>query len=305
MGQQQIIQVDVLCIGAATYDLIYSVDHHPEPDEKIVADSFTGCGGGPAANAAVTVSRLGLRSALVGYLSNDYIGQSHMDELLQAGVVTDLVARGEYPSAVSVVMVKPDGSRALVNYRDPESVLYGGRMDFTSIDAKVLLLDGHEPEISPPLARYAREKGIISILDAGSVHRGTEELADLVDYLVCSEKFAREFTGESNEERALTKLDSYVSNIIITLGERGLVWKGDKGAGRLDAFKVNAIDTTGAGDVFHGALAACLSQNKDWHKSLEFACAAAALCCTKMGARPGIPVKEEVEKFLASSKQSE
>jgi sulfofructose kinase len=290
--------IDVLCVGAGTYDLVYSVDRHPQPDEKIRANSFIGCGGGPAANGAVTVARLGLQAAFVGYLGNDIFGNAHIDELRQVGVNTDLVVRGEYSSALSVVMVKPDGSRALVNYRTPESFLAAGSVDCSTVDTRVILFDGHEPCISPMLARSARHRGIITVLDAGSIHSGTEELASLVDYLVCSERFGLDFTGESAENRALEKLGSYASNVIITLGERGLAWKNSSGSGRLQAYKVKAVDTTGAGDVFHGALAACLAQKREWLESLAYASAAGALCCMKTGARLGIPTKEEVEEFL-------
>ena len=292
--------IDVLCVGAGTYDLIYSVDRDPQPDEKIRAQSFAGCGGGPAANAAITVSHLGLQAGFVGYLGRDIFGNAHFEELLQAGVLTNLIARGEHPSALSVVMVKPDGSRSLVNYRKPESFLAAGSVDFKDVDAKVILFDGHEPNLSPPLAKSARQQGIITLLDAGSIHRGTEELASLVDYLVCSEKFALGFTGASDEYNALEKLKSYAPNVIITVGHRGLVWKNEEESGQLGPYKVKAVDTTGAGDVFHGALAACLAEERDWLESLSYASAAGALCCTKIGARLGIPTKEEVELFLAS-----
>ena len=291
--------IDVLCVGAGTYDLVYSVDRHPQPDEKIRATSFVGCGGGPAANAAVTVARLGLQAAFVGYLGNDIFGTAHIDELHQAGVHTDLVARGPFSSALSVVIVKPDGSRALVNYRKPESFLAAGSVDFSNVDTGVILFDGHEPYISPALAKFAQEKNISTVLDAGSIHSGTEELAGLVDYLVCSERFGLDFTGATSPERALEKLVTYAPNVIITLGDRGLLWKKGAGSSRLQAYKVKAVDTTGAGDVFHGTLAACLAQKKNWLESLAYASAAGALCCTKIGARLGIPTKEEVEAFLA------
>ncbi|KPJ97943.1 MAG: carbohydrate kinase [Desulfobacterales bacterium SG8_35] len=301
MSRNDIHPVDVLCVGAGTYDLVYSVDRHPQPDEKIRATSFIGCGGGPAANGAITVARLGLQAAFVGYLGKDIFGKAHIEELQEAGVETALVTRGEHSSALSVVMVKPDGSRALVNYRKPESLLAAGSVDFSRVETRVILFDGHEPHISPALARSAREMGAITVLDAGSIHSGTEALAGLVDYLVCSERFGLDFTGESGEERALARLGSYAPNVIITLGERGLVWKNARGSGRLEAFKVRAVDTTGAGDVFHGALAACLAQKKEWLASLSYASAAGALCCTKIGARLGIPTKVEVEDFLAGT----
>jgi sulfofructose kinase len=213
----------------------------------------------------------------VGYLGNDIFGNAHIDELQQDGVLTGLVARGEYSSALSVVMVKPDGSRALVNYRKPESFLAPDSVDFSTIDPKVILFDGHEPYISPPLAKSVRQRGIITMLDAGSVHKGTEELAGLVDYLVCSESFGLDFSGESAGDKALEKLGSYAPNVIITLGERGVIWKNSEGSGCFDAYKIKAVDTTGAGDVFHGALAACLAEKRDWRESLAYACAAGAL----------------------------
>jgi sulfofructose kinase len=299
MRVKQEYSLDVLCVGASTYDLVYSVDRHPQPDEKIRADSFIGCGGGPAANGAITVARLGLLAAFAGYLGNDIFGNAHIEELRKAGVFTGLIARGEHSSALSVVMVKPDGSRALVNYRKPESFLAANSVDFSKIDTKVILFDGHEPYISPALARSARQRGIVTVLDAGSIHSGTEELTGLVDYLVCSERFGLDFTGESTEDRALEKLGSYAPNVIITVGERGLVWKNSQGSGREAAYKIKAVDTTGAGDVFHGALAACLAEKREWRRSLAYASAAGALCCTKIGARLGIPSKEEVDLFLA------
>ena len=296
--------MDVLCVGAGTYDLVYSVDHHPGPDEKIRAASFIGCGGGPAANGAVAVASFGLKAAFVGFLGYDIFGKAHFDELQQAGVLTDHVARGNYSSALSVVIVKPDGSRALVNYRNPESYLASGSVDFSAIDAKVILFDGHEPLISPNLARAAKQRNIITVLDAGSIHSGTEELASLVDYLVCSEKFGFGFSGEETEEKAVEKLSSYAPNVIITLGERGLVWKNQEDSGRQEPFKVKSVDSTGAGDVFHGVLAACLAQKRNWTDSLRYASAAGALCCTKTGARLGIPTKEQIEEFLASRQKN-
>ena len=120
----------------------------------------------------------------------------------------------------------------------------------------------------------------------------------MVDYLVCSEHFGLDFTGAATEAGALEILNAYAPNVIITLGQRGLVWKNRTGSGSLEAYKINAVDTTGAGDVFHGALAACLAQKKEWLASLRFASAAGGLCCTKIGARLGIPFRKEVEDFL-------
>ena len=177
-------------------------------------------------------------------------------------------------------------------YVSPDSV------DFTNIEPRVILFDGHEPNISMSLVKEARERDIKTVLDAGSMHLGTKELISRVDYLVCSEIFATDFTGETDEKRAVEKLYEYSGNVVITLGKRGLVWKCKSGEGALPAFTVDVVDTTGAGDVFHGAFAACIAAGKKWDYTLKFSSAAAALCCTKMSARGGIPNKEEVIALL-------
>lgn len=294
-------EIDVLCFGATSYDFVFRVDHHPGPDEKTVADEFVRCGGGPAANASVMVSRMGLKSAFAGYLGNDLFGRIHLQELQSAGVDTELVVRGEYPTPVSSVIVKPSGDRSLVNYRSAGSVLPVDRIDFSAIHPKVVLFDGHEPELSLALLHEAHAGGGETVLDAGSVNRGAMQLFDKVDYLVCSEKFAYEFTGQSSPDLAIERLNAHNPCVVITLGREGLIWKNSSGEGRIPAFPVETIDSTGAGDVFHGAFAGSLAMGRQWNEILLYASAAAALSCTKLGARTGIPEGIEVERFLRAS----
>lgn len=294
------VNVDVLCVGHAAYDLVFQVDHHPAEDEKIVADNLLACGGGPAANAAVTVARLGYTSAFAGYLGQDLYGEKHFLELLESGVNTQFIVRGPSPTPLSAVLVKPNGKRALINYKGETRPLLANAVDFSGITAKVILFDGHEPHISTPLAEQAQRAGIPSVLDAGSVHEGTLALMSCVDYLVCSEKFALQFAGQ--EETALNRLAEVSPYVVITLGERGLIWRRGQESGILSAFPVNAIDTTGAGDAFHGAFAAAVSANMDWLSVLRYASAAGALCCTKTGARTGLPSREEHSSLFKSGK---
>ncbi len=294
------MQVDVLCVGHASYDLVFLVPDDPRPDQKTRAAGFLQCGGGPAANASVAVARLGGSAAFAGYLGEDRYGDKHLLELGRDGVVTDLVVRGAAPTPLSVVLVKPDGQRFLVNYREDTGPLPVGSVDFSAISASVVLFDGHEPEISPALAATAKEEGAAIMLDAGSLHRGTEALIDLVDYLVCSEEFATQFTGRDSHDAALAELYRHAPNVVITLGSKGLVWMTRQGSGLLPAFPVAAFDTTGAGDAFHGAFAACVARQLDWEQTLRTASAAAALSCTRLGARPGIPRSVDVEEFLST-----
>lgn len=287
--EPDLIDLDVLCVGHASYDLVFSVPHHPAADEKTVADALLGCGGGPAANAAVMVANLGYRVGFSGYLGNDVYGDSHLSELHRFGVDTRCIVRGESPTPLSAVLVKPDGKRALINYKGDTRALPADSLDFGAVRPRVVLCDGHEPHISARLLERRAAAKIPTVLDAGSLHSGTEALLDKMDYLVCSEKFALQHSG--GVDAALSALAAIAPWVVITLGERGLVWRTGQETGRLNAPPVTAIDTTGAGDAFHGAFAAGLAAGLAWPELLRYASAAGALCCTRLGARPGLPDK--------------
>lgn len=293
--------MDVLCVGHASYDLIMLVDHHPGEDEKCLAAGMWACGGGPAANAAVTVARLGGSGALAAYLGADAYGCLHFSELEAEGVLTDFIVRGVHPTPLSVILVKPDGTRTVVNHRAATPSLSAFTLDLSLCRPGVILFDGHEPIISSSLARSARAAGIPTVLDAGSLHDGTRELAPLVDYLVATEKFARRFTARDEPRLALDVLGRLAPCAVITLGGNGLVWKKGEASGALPAFSVPVRDTTGAGDVFHGTFALGIAQSLEFPALLRYASAAAALACGKVGARTGIPRRGEVRDFLSSA----
>ncbi len=299
------LQVDVLCLGIACYDLIFSVDRHIDADEKMKASDLTACGGGIAANASMTVARLGYSVAFAGYLGQDMYGDKHLDELNAAGVNTDLVVRGEWPTSLSAILVKPDGSRALVNYGLGREMPGEEEFHLEDCGPRAVLVDGHYHEAAAPLVARARAAGIPTILDGDTLHPGSKTLMEMVEFLVVSEHFARQFSRQDDVEKALTQLSHCAPSTIITLGERGLYWRNradspfGASAGSYPAFSITAEDTTGAGDAFHGAFAAGLSQGMAWEELLRFASAVGALCCTKKGARLGIPTGPEVAAFLA------
>jgi sulfofructose kinase len=297
--KKPLIDVDVLCIGHASYDLVFSVDHHPAEDEKTFATGFIGCGGGPAANAAVMVANLGYRAAFAGYLGADFYGDKHLQELNEHHVDTRLVVRGAAPTPISTVLVKPDGKRALINYKIGTHPLAADALDFSCFHPKTVLFDGHEPHVSIAYCQNVRTQNIPTVLDAGSLHEGTQALMGQVNYLVCSEKFALQVAG--SVELALNRLAAIAPNVVVTLSEEGLHWRRGAEQGFMPAFKVDDVDSTGAGDAFHGAFAAAVSQQMDWPEVLRYASAAGALCCTKMGARPGLPTREELSRLLAQN----
>jgi sulfofructose kinase len=119
---------------------------------------------------------------------------------------------------------------------------------------------------------------------------------DKVDYLVCSEKFAFQYAGSI--ELALQRLAETSPTVVITLGEKGLVWRRSQEQGVMSVFPVTCVDSTGAGDAFHGAFAAALCAEMSWLEVLRYASAAGAWCCTKLGARNGIPNNEEIQLLL-------
>lgn len=297
---------DVLCVGFACYDLTFSIDRHLGPDEKGRATALTGCGGGLAANAAVTAARLGYRTAFAGYLGNDLYGDAHLAEFHESGVDTSLTLRGAAPTPLSAILVKPDGARTLVNYREDLPTLGLEAIDPALHPLGAILFDGHQLPLAVPLIQRARALGIPTVLDADSVNDGTTALMGLVEFLVTSERFAQQFTGKEDVAEAAAALSPYAPTVVVTAGARGLAWhsRADSrfgaGAGWFPAFSVEAVDTTGAGDAFHGAFAAGLAAGMGWEALLRYASAVGALCCTKYGARIGIPTGAEVAAFLES-----
>ena len=296
--------LDVLCVGHAAFDVTMTAPHHPGADEKMRADALTLGGGGPAANAAVQVARLGGRAGLCTYLGHDIFGEAHLAELDEAAVDTALVLRGRHPTPVSQILAKPGGARSVVNYKGDTPWLPANAVDthrLEELSPRVILFDGHEPLVSMRICDWATAHNIPSVLDAGSVHRGTRELAARVDYLVASETFARNFCAADSVEGCLGALAGISPNVVITCGERGLIWQRAGQQGRLAAYPVEALDSTGAGDAFHGAFALAVARGMGWQDTLCFASAAGALTCTRLGARAALPDAGQVGVLLGNA----
>jgi sulfofructose kinase len=292
---------DVLAVGHACYDLIFTVDHHPGSDEKSRANEFISCGGGTAANGAMTAARLGASVAFCGYLGADIYGDQHIEELHAAGVDTSLVVQGAAPTPISSIFVKPDGARSIVNFSGVTDGLTAEQVPFQDLAPRVILLDGHQPALALEIAAWANAHGIPLVLDADTINAGNVKLATRSDYVVATPHFAQGFTGAASIAEALAVLAGQSPNVVITLGDRGLIWQQGEEVGELAAFSVPVVDTTGAGDAFHGAFAAGLAKDLRWETLLRYASAAGALCCTGHGARLAIPTAAEVAAFLQTN----
>jgi len=287
--------IDVLCVGYACLDINFKAGHHPDADEKIRASAMHLCGGGPAANAAVAVARLGGRAAFAGYLGRDAFGEAHLRELQAEGVDTSTVRRGETATPIACITIKPDGQRSIVDYSPEAAIIEEDALSLAQLKPKVLLVDGHQPLLSLKLVDAARMLGIPSILDAGSIHDGTLMLYNKVDYLITSEKFARQFSGEEDPRLALAAMDGSAGWIACTWGQGGVYWQDENGQHHMPAFDIDPVDTTGAGDAFHGAFALGLAEGLAIKPNLRRASATAALTCLREGARSALPDRQRVE----------
>lgn len=290
----------MLCVGLAVWDLNYTVSTHPETDEKIRASGLNGCGGGPASNAAVQVVRLGGSAMFAGRVGNDGMGELIAQDLRSNGVNTAGLCWTHEPSPVATVLVKPDGSRTVIA-PPPSRPVPAQSVTLAETHPKVLLLDGHESELSSVLVDEAKNLEIPAILDAGSLHAGTRAIWKDIEILAASEKFARQVTGETEPNTIFAKIQALHRGkaCIVTFGEYGLIYSEDNSAPKhLRAFPVKTIDSNGAGDAFHGALALALSRKHALEEACVYASAAGALTVTKPGARTALPNAKDLATLL-------
>ena len=293
-----------LCVGHAAYDLCMFVDGYPPENSKSETDLLIESGGGPAANAAWLLARWGVPTAVACVAGDDDYGRRAMAELREANVDCRLVdVRAGRTTPVSFIIVnRATGSRTIINRKAPATSLSLGREALAVLDPRLLLFDGHELDAS--LAAMDAFPSAMTMLDAGSLREGTRELSRRVDYLVCSERFAAQVTGESDVcgawqpcLRRLRELNRKVA--VVTLGERGLAFDDGRRQGRLAALPVKAVDTTAAGDIFHGALAYALLQGMELGSALRLATVAAGLSVRNFGGRPSAPGLAEVREAMS------
>ena len=191
--------------------------------------------------------------------------------------------------------------RAVIDYSEPSIRLPENQITLQHAPASVLLLDGHQPNLSLKLIEEARTAGIPTILDGGSWNTNTCQLFDKVDYLIVSEKFAKQYTGEDSPKKNLAILSKTAPFVALTWGPNGVYWSDQGNAYHTPAYDIQAIDSTGAGDAFHGAFALGLALGKDIESNLEYASAVGALTCLKTGARHALPTKNTVSHFMLHS----
>jgi len=300
---------DIIGLGCSAVDYLGIVPHMPEIDTKMPIEDFTRQGGGVTATAMVAAARLGAKAAFIGAVGDDDLGDFTVRELEREGVDTSHVVRvPDASSQFSFIMVdKATGKRTILWTRSDILPLDPAALDRDFITScKVLHIDRHEVPAAIQAAKWVHESDGIVAMDAGTYAPDVDDLLPLVDVLIASHAFATDFTGDpdpAGSARALLH-DRRIAGV--TCGDKGSWFATSAG----DEFHVPAIvppdppgvvDTTGAGDVFHGAFSFGLAKGWAPRRCARFASAVASLKCTQLGGRAGIPTYSQAHHLLASA----
>ncbi|EBF7567620.1 sugar kinase [Salmonella enterica subsp. enterica serovar Ramatgan] len=294
--------VRIACVGITVMDRIYYVEGLPTEGGKYVAKRYTEVGGGPAATAAVAAAKLGAQVDFIGRVGDDDTGNSLLAELESLGVNTRYIRRyTQAMSSQSAIMVDAKGERIIVNYPSPDLLPdadWLNDIDFSQWD--VVLADVRWHDGAKQAFTLARQAGVMTVLDGDITPQDISELVALSDHAAFSEPGLARLTGMSEAIDALKKAQMLTNgHVYVTRGSEGCNWLEKAAVRHQPGFTVEVVDTTGAGDVFHGALAFGLASGYAIEEAVRFASGVAALKCTRPGGRAGIPDCEQTRSFLS------
>ncbi len=304
MARSSSIRPICIGLGLCALDYIFQVESYPKLDDKIDALDFSCQGGGPVPTALCALSKFGVTTSFIGKCGSDHDGKLIAEELVKFGVgIEGLLIDGNTRTPRAFIVVeRKSGKRTVILDRTETAAIMPDQINIDLIkSAKYLLIDGREAATARAAAIVCKNSGGEVVLDAGSPRKDIDTILPYVDHLVVSERFSSDFTKESDNEKAILMLAIRgFKSVVITSGPDGCVAANLKGEiFRQKAFEVEVVDTTGAGDVFHGAYIYGLIKNWELPKILKFASATAALKCQWLGGRNGIPELKAVESFLA------
>jgi sugar/nucleoside kinase (ribokinase family) len=294
----------VACVGLVASDFLAPVSFPVPRDVKVRVNGFARQGGGPAANAAVALRRLGIRAAFLGAVGDDALGRRQMEELAAEEVdVSGVTVTAGAASFVSFILVdRADGARTIFSAPDERPLLARGAR-LPEPPPHLVLMDGWGGPAGLELARQARERGIPVLVDAGTHRKDVTDLLPYAEVAIVSEPFAAAMAGADRPEAAVELIAAQGPRLVaVTRGARSVIAgaRGTKERFEVPAFPVAAVDTTGAGDAFHGGAAWALARGLGWEEALRAGAAVAALKCRHPGARDGLPGRKEVDRLLAA-----
>jgi len=288
-----------ICVGHSTFDITIPMTEYPKENMKYRLSGHIDCGGGPASNGAFLLAKWGVDTIIASVVGDDYYGERIINEFKDIGAnITYLEKKKNHRTTSSYIITNmSNGTRTVLSSKDTPIRKITRNID---IVADAILLDGEHPETAKEVLN--NNKKAISVLDAGRLNEDTKELGKMVTYLVCSKNFAEEFT---NREIDISKLDElkaiyneledfFQTNIVITLESLGSFARIDDVCKIIPSIKVKALDSTGAGDIFHGAFVYFISNGYSLYETIHLASITAAISVERIGSRNSIPSLNEV-----------
>ena len=296
-------KVDLVGVGLNATDTLIPLSHYPARGSKVEYTAASILPGGQVASTVVACQHWGLRTRYVGKLGDDLAATLHHEAFAHAGVETRIITVPGGVSSQSLILVDSGGERTVLCRRDERLVLHPDDLqrDWV-INARALHIDGYDTAAATLAAAWAHQAGIPVIADLDELYPAVEDLIDNIDYLIVSRDFPCRLMDEPHLERALEQMQRRYRCTLTaaTLGEEGvLAWDG-KAFYHASAYRVPVADTTGAGDIFHAGFIYGLLQDWPLERQLDFACAAAALNCTAVGARGGIHSADKIKHLMAT-----
>jgi len=303
---------NIVVVGSSNTDMIIKTEKIPKPGETVIGGEFYKAAGGKGANQAVAASRAGGNVALIASVGNDVFGGEAITGFKKDGINIEYIKKDSVnASGIALIFIDKIGENSIAvasgaNLNLLESDLEKAQEKISNAD--VLLMQLEIPmETVAAAAKMAYSAGVKVILNPAPAQSLSDELLKCISILTPNESEAELLTGvevkdeKDAEKAAKMLLQKGVETVIITLGTNGAFLATKEESKLIHGFKVDAIDTTAAGDVFNGALAVAISENKCLDDAIKFAHAAAAVSVTKMGAQPSAPILAELNEFLQSN----
>jgi sulfofructose kinase len=295
----------ILCTGIAALDEVFRIGEFPDADTKTMATEFVSVGGGCAANAAVTIARLGGRASFAGPLGGP-AGKEAIGDRLLAGLAREKVDCSGcvrvtgVSSSISAIFVNACGERTIVNHcNDRLGAALPTNVDRLVGSADAVLADNRFPEFVWSICKAARQREIPVVLDADKPTRRSDRLFRLASHVIFSSEGLRATVGADDLAAALAVIGQHTRSFLaVTDGPNDVIWRDGKALRRMSVFKIKSVDTLAAGDVFHGGFALALAEGQGVLEAMRFAAAAAAVKCTRFGGSAVAPSRAEVDAFL-------
>ncbi|MEA2030077.1 MAG: PfkB family carbohydrate kinase [candidate division Zixibacteria bacterium] len=298
-------KLDCLGMGIMPLDFLISIPQFPVKGGKVDATNLCIQGGGPIPNAMVGLSRQGFRTAVIAVIGDDMTGQISLNELKKDKIDTSFIIQKKQPSATAFGFVENRSGRRTIALHRRITIQPRDLTLSRYPIPRILHLDGRDIGACLKLARWGKRVGALVTFDIGSIRNDVTSVLPFVDHLIVADAFAFPYTGTRSVKKSLQRLAKICpGTIVITRGTKGSVGFENGKLYRQKAFRVKAVDTTGAGDAFHVGYLYGLLEGKDISERLKLGSAVGALKCTQPGARAGMPTRRQLQRFLKNNPET-